>query len=345
MRYSILLPVYNGQAYLAECLDSLVEQTGDFEIIAVDDGSTDQSGQILDAYARDHSRLRVLHTENRGVSQARNSALAEAVGEYICFVDADDRLFPGALAALEPCAGPDLIFFGYTTSADTAAGCGTCTELTGAQRRELIENTIYDLHSCPLRVNSKTVWAKLYRRARLSGIAFPAGVKLGEDKSFNFQAFRACETMVYVDRVLYYNRKHAGSVTARRMEGSFASSEKSFAEFERVIAQVSNAAERERYSALLACRMTPILYNCLYLDWCHRDNPLPFRERRKLFEEALRSPAAARYIKACDPALLQPRDAFTRKLLRRSFRMLDAVMKRRLLRGGLYALYQIFGWV
>ena len=92
---SVILPAYNAAPYLPRCLDSLLAQTADsFELIVIDDGSTDGTGDICDAWAARDARIRVIHTENRGVSAARNRGLGEATGEFILFCDADDTVAP-----------------------------------------------------------------------------------------------------------------------------------------------------------------------------------------------------------------------------------------------------------
>ena len=107
--FSIIIPVYNVAPYLRECLDSVLAQTfTDWEAICVDDGSTDGSGAILDEYAAKDSRFRVFHQSNAGVSAARNRGLDEAKGEWIWFVDSDDKIKPYALER----------FFGYEPKAD-----------------------------------------------------------------------------------------------------------------------------------------------------------------------------------------------------------------------------------
>ena len=92
---SVIVPVYNVEPWLRQCLDSIVGQTyGDLEILLVDDGSTDRCGAVCEEYARADARIRVFHTENRGLSAARNLGLREARGELIGFVDADDWIEP-----------------------------------------------------------------------------------------------------------------------------------------------------------------------------------------------------------------------------------------------------------
>ena len=104
MTISIVIPVYNTETYLPACLDSILSQDfTDFEVLLVDDGSKDGSGAICDAYAGKDRRVRVFHQENGGVSSARNLALEQAGGDWICFIDSDDRLVPGGLQALAGC--------------------------------------------------------------------------------------------------------------------------------------------------------------------------------------------------------------------------------------------------
>lgn len=103
MKLSVVVPVYNVEAYLKKCVDSLLSQNlsqDDYEIILVDDGSTDSCGAMCDAFASDHANIRVVHQQNRGLSGARNSGLAVAAGEFIQFVDSDDFLCPGVLGGL-----------------------------------------------------------------------------------------------------------------------------------------------------------------------------------------------------------------------------------------------------
>lgn len=98
---SVIVPVYKAEAYLAECVSSLLSQTFlDFEVILVDDGSPDNCGSLCDGYAAEYDRFSVIHQENRGQSAARNHAMAQAKGEWICFVDSDDRIHPRMLELL-----------------------------------------------------------------------------------------------------------------------------------------------------------------------------------------------------------------------------------------------------
>ncbi len=105
MKFSILVPVYNVEKYLHECVDSLLSQTfiGEYEIILVDDGSTDSSGKICDEYAKISNKIKVIHKENEGPVAARNVAISNAIGEYCLFVDSDDFLELNTLEIINQC--------------------------------------------------------------------------------------------------------------------------------------------------------------------------------------------------------------------------------------------------
>ena len=91
MRFSVILPIYKVEKYLAECVDSILKQSfSDYEIILVDDGSPDTSGAICDEYAKKDARVRVIHKKNGGLSDARNAGFEIACGEYVVFIDSDD---------------------------------------------------------------------------------------------------------------------------------------------------------------------------------------------------------------------------------------------------------------
>ena len=91
VKVSVIVPVYNGEKYLTQCLDSIINQTlEDIEIISINDGSEDNSLSILERYASMDNRIKIISTENRGLGAARNSGLELATGEYVAFVDADD---------------------------------------------------------------------------------------------------------------------------------------------------------------------------------------------------------------------------------------------------------------
>ena len=141
---SVIVPVYNVEPYLRECIESILGQTyRDFELILVNDGSTDDSGTICDEYAAQDTRIRVLHQKNSGVSVARNVGLDSVQGEYIAFVDSDDRVSKDYLAYLN-----DLI---QIECADIAC-CDFLQnhpiEFSDIEKDELVYDTLTGANSC-----------------------------------------------------------------------------------------------------------------------------------------------------------------------------------------------------
>lgn len=122
MRFSIVVPVYNGEKYLPSCLETVAGQTcGDYELVIVDDGSTDGSGAIADRYAAGRGEVRVLHGENQGLLLARRRGLSHCRGEYVVFLDADDALRDDALEIISRCideTGADIVSFRFSRCED-----------------------------------------------------------------------------------------------------------------------------------------------------------------------------------------------------------------------------------
>lgn len=177
MEISIIIPVYNKQDYVEKCLRQLVEQDFDsFEIIAVDDGSTDESGAICDKMAKEDSRIMVFHTENNGVTAARRRGLEESKGKYIMFVDSDDELQPNALDVM------------YRSIEETGADEVIATyhdqygRLYDTGRRGWVsdESIIYDL--LQTRSGVCVLWGVIFRRELLDGcLDIPREIRSAED--------------------------------------------------------------------------------------------------------------------------------------------------------------------
>ncbi len=202
---SVIVPVHNGEAYLENCIESILAQAyEELEILVINDGSVDATEKICKRLSEQHTCLRVITLSDLGVSAARNSGLEQARGAYIMFVDADDRLRPGVLKGLH-----DIL---TGTDADMA-GCGfaafeTEKEWERLQQEEMPRNltgeqavTIYDnkryLEEGILRGNTRC-WSKLYRRSLIGQVRFREGVSIGEDMLFLVELLphmeRAAET-------------------------------------------------------------------------------------------------------------------------------------------------------
>ena len=227
---SVIVPVYNAEPYLDTCLDSLLEQTcRDTEIILVDDGSTDNSGRMCDLFAKKDARIRVLHKENGGASSARNAGLCAATGDYVYFLDSDDRIVPELLEKLLADAEEhqsELVFFdAWAVDEDTGAVSEknySHKEIyqtdTGANlMKKMVANG--DFHM--------GVWQLFYRRSFLDRekLTFVEGI-IYEDFLFVCQAYCLAQKVSYVPEFLYYRLYHAGSVmTAKKTLKNYISAE------------------------------------------------------------------------------------------------------------------------
>ena len=213
---SIVVPVYNVESYLGACLDSLLQQdfSEEYEIIAVNDGSTDQSPAILQSYAKNHSNLRILDQANAGLSMARNNGLAMATGEYVLFVDSDDMLNPQSLSLLQEkldsVGQPDMILFDFRHTDDA----GTPGQIFPSTALKLPQDKIFTRSEQPQVIQYQhSAWNKLYRKDFLEDnhLRFVKGIWF-EDLPFFHQCILANPSMIYLDAVLYLYRQRPGSI-------------------------------------------------------------------------------------------------------------------------------------
>ena len=210
---SVIVPVYNAELYLADCLESLIRQTHrELEILVVDDGSTDGSATLSERFAGKDGRIRLLRKENGGVSSARNLGLDEAKGEYVAFVDADDWILPDMLETQLiqlTREGGDMILGGYLTvgEKERESWRKTCRDAKGEGERGIRpagnraepsadpEDTEEACAPCLtmdakgyvndfLLQSSSRCWSILFRREAIGETRFPEGLSIGEDLLF-----------------------------------------------------------------------------------------------------------------------------------------------------------------
>lgn len=197
---SIIVPIYNVEEFLGRCVDSIRCQTfSDFELILVDDGSPDRCGEICDQYAQTDSRIRVIHKENGGLSDARNAGLEIAQGQYIAFVDSDDWLAPKYLERL---------LMGLQETDADICECEVY-RTTGESCYESVSTThkVFDtVHALEQLIQDgqlhQYVWNKLYRRKTLDNIFFAKG-KTNEDEFWTYQVFGRAKRIVKISDILY----------------------------------------------------------------------------------------------------------------------------------------------
>lgn len=213
---SIIIPVYNIADYIKKCVDSILVQTYEnFEILLIDDGSTDNSSAVCDAIAKTDSRIKVIHKENGGVSAARNTGLEAMQGDYVTFVDGDDYIANDFIECL------------YNALVSSNADISTCghyrVDFDGSLKK------IYHLSDDPDTVIvtsgkdavtnmfygqlcSASSGSKLYKRKLFNNLRFPDYI-MGEDTYVVYHTFKKADVIAHTNKPLYYYVQHSASVT------------------------------------------------------------------------------------------------------------------------------------
>ena len=201
---SVIVPVYNVAADLPRCLDSILAQSyPHIEIIAVDDGSPDHSGEILDEYAKKYPDIRVIHKLNGGVTSARLRGVAEASGDWIGFVDGDDEI--------EPDMYKRLLHNAQIYSADISH-CGYKMMFEDGRIHYFHNTGVVELHNTTKSLQELLsgeriepgLWNKLFRRELFQGLEMDAGIKINEDLLMNYYLFSNAESSVFDDWCPYH---------------------------------------------------------------------------------------------------------------------------------------------
>jgi len=201
---SVIVPVYNIKDYVKACLDSLVQQDYEnYEVIIVDDGSTDESVGICDEYAKANKNFRVIHKKNGGLSDARNAGILDAKGEYICLVDGDDRVRKNFISELAH------------TLLDNEADVAICGFNDEHPEKKVISGEQATIDLLVGQENLEVVaWNKIYKKSIFveNEIFYPVG-KNHEDNLTTYKLLAAAKKVAYTSKSLYiYNDSRAGSI-------------------------------------------------------------------------------------------------------------------------------------
>ena len=254
-RFSVIVPAYKVQAYLPECLESVLGQSfPDLELIAVDDCSPDACGALIDEFAARDARVRAVHlSRNVGLGRARNAGIEHAAGDYLIFLDGDDTLAPDALHAiaerLKETDGPDVLVYDYAR-----------TYWSGEVRRNQLAAELAEDGPAPFRLDERpgllrllmVVWNKAYRRefVEREQLAFPPGYY--EDTPWTYPAMMSAGTIATLDRVcVHYRQRRHGSILGTSSRKHF----DVFEQYDRVFAYLAAHPELERWRPLLFGRM------------------------------------------------------------------------------------------
>ncbi len=213
IKLSIVIPIYNVEKYLSKCIESCLNQDfprDEYEIICVNDGSTDKSKAIAEEFVESHSNVRLINQRNKGLSAARNTGLKEAKGEYIWFVDSDDRIETNCFV--------DLIQRANEENLDVLCFCLNLEYPDGKVAKYIVvhedSGKVYDGKDFINRVDMPpAAWSAIYRKTFLlmNNLRFYEGI-LHEDQEFTPRAYCLATKIGYIDIPLYYYNQREGSI-------------------------------------------------------------------------------------------------------------------------------------
>ena len=217
-KISVLMPAFNVEKYIAMAIDSVLNQTmSDFEIIIINDGSTDGTGEIVEKYREMDSRIRVYHTENGGLAKARNLAMSYAKGEYVTYIDSDDAVKEEYLECLYENAvkyDADIAVASFFRYVETERKYYYVVLEQGYEVKTFTGQEVYRNYYSPVNgYNTAFVvaWGKLFKKELLEQLYFPNG-KLHEDSFTIYKAYLLSDKIIYVNKNLYMYRQRENSI-------------------------------------------------------------------------------------------------------------------------------------
>lgn len=208
---SIIIPVYNVEEYIEECLNSILAQKNmnDVEIICIDDGSTDNSGNICDKYEKKDKRFKVFHKKNEGIAVTRNFGLSKSKGEYIAWIDSDDYITSNWYSSIEPLLKEriDIIFFDYIVSSNKKI-----KKIKYYSESKYIDKKFF-LQELVLDEKMKSqLWHKIFKRKLMKNIVFP-DLEVMEDYAVLPDIILKSDTIYYLSKELYVYKIRKNSLT------------------------------------------------------------------------------------------------------------------------------------
>lgn len=215
---SVIVPVYKVEKYLERCVESIRNQTySNIEIILVDDGSPDSCPTVCDRYAEKDGRIRVIHKENGGLSDARNVGIDAACGEYIGFVDSDDyihsEMYENLVRSIKK-TGAEIAVCGVRKVYDTDPEEQPVRDQDKVKVCSGIQ-AVKNIFEPDLYLQSVVAWNKLYRKELFDNVRYPVG-KLHEDEFTTYKLLNKCKKVVYIEEKYYYYYQRTDSIMGRK---------------------------------------------------------------------------------------------------------------------------------
>lgn len=321
IKFSFIIPVYNAEKYVQECIKSILGQIyRNYEIIIVDDGSEDSSVKKIEEVIQGKKNCILVKNEHGGVSKARNTGLLQATGEYVCFVDADDMIFEDYLQKLFLAAvryDSDVIYFYAKYGIDTQSRKVEENKILRLGKKELQILSvatlyhipeIYDRTSSLYNINSFSSWGQVYKREiyKDNQIVFAEGVTLSEDGLANLQLLYYANKGAVICQQLYNYRINNNSVTRSFKPDLAEMFERRDRKVKAIIENLYAGSElyKKQYYKSLIYQIRVISENSIF----HSQNPTSRKEKANMFMELINKPDYAEAIKSCEEEYLLKED-------------------------------------
>lgn len=283
MLFTIVIPIYNAELYVKRCISCILSQTySDIELIAVDDGSTDCSGAILDAIAKKDNRLKVIHKQNEGVGKARNEGIIKAKGRYIYFMDIDDMLSDSFLdvsaSIIYQYNEPDLLVFGFNVVGIDYKERVHISNKYIDSREELTQCYTEDLFK--VKYGSGFLWNKLFKRS----IIYNSNIKFGtfrimEDELFIIDYMKCINSALLYDKAFYtYYINNAGNSRSKYIHNQLEIITDVYYAF--LDLRISLCIKDDEFRNHLDNRTFMALMNWIRQCVFHTDNPLSKQKKK-----------------------------------------------------------------
>lgn len=291
-RISFIVPVYNVEDYLERCISSVQQQKdNNWELILVDDGSTDTSLSICLEYAKTDERIRIIQQQNSGSAVARNCGLEVATGDWIAFLDGDDWIEANYIEVLSPYIKEDYDFIMYSywevqqTKKKSQCKTQDVIRLSNQEFQTLIKDSIDTEKRLQQLASSRSqFWTKLYRREFLQQNHLQAdpNLRMSQDVMFQLEVYRVANKAIFIPKELY-NYRILNTSTCHRYSGE---------QVERILKvmyairnYVDQSRHKSDYQFLYQKRILTSLVKACILDFCHKDNPNRYSVRKKSFRQ------------------------------------------------------------
>jgi len=289
---SFVVAAYNVEKYIAECLESIICQTDStYEVIVVDDGSSDNTPSICDRYANECNKIRVFHLERSGVSTARNIGIRNASGEWICFVDGDDAISSNTVQAFnkKTNSNADVIYGGYKEVFENDFDYNKLNidlkcKAADLSIQQLQEQCIYTYpNEASFSIRVATPWAKIYRRDFLinHNILFDVRGVFSQDVMFNLLALQYCTKVAYLDEIVYFYRVNfsgARGKYSKDLNTTIVPIIEAIVENSRL-----NKNSLKQLKERLGIRVFLLIYKLVHCDCCHIENKKRYSIRKSEF--------------------------------------------------------------